>query len=427
MPISEDIVFVDPADVLVERSSRQRKEIKVEDLKDSIQRLGILHPIIVTDEMLLIAGERRLTACLELGIKVPVRKFSSLSDIERKIIELEENFKREDLDWRDRIQAVGLIHEGHKSRAESWTQGDTARSIGMDDTTISKMLYVYENLDSPIIADIESWRVAYNRLMAKNNRIVNNVLADLLENANTAFSAPEVRETPATVDSILNDDFVKWAPHYKGPKFNLIHCDFPYGIDAFLGAQMQQDGNYADTFDTYKSLIATLHQNLDNLLAPSGHILFWFSMKYYTYTRKVLQDMNLTVNPIPLVWHKSDNTGVCPDAARAPRQVYETAFLAYRGDRPIVKVVGNCHSSPTDKSLHPSAKPEAMLKHFFSMLVDGSTRMLDPTAGSGSSLRAAEALGAEFCLGLELDLEHCANANAALRKARVIRAASKAK
>jgi len=47
-----------------------------------------------------------------------------------------------------------------------------------------------------------------------------------------------------------------------------------------------------------------------------------------------------------------------------------------------------------------------MLRHFFQMFVDNGTRMLDPTCGSGSALRAAVSAGAENVLGLEMDKEY---------------------
>jgi hypothetical protein len=41
-------------------------------------------------------------------------------------------------------------------------------------------------------------------------------------------------------ESIITADFLQWAPAYDGPRFNLIHCDFPYGIGA---DEMQQGGS----------------------------------------------------------------------------------------------------------------------------------------------------------------------------------------
>jgi len=48
------------------------------------------------------------------------------------------------------------------------------------------------------------------------------------------------------------------------------------------------------------------------------------------------------------------------------------------------------------------------------MLVDGHTSMLDPTAGSGSALRAAKRLGAARIVGLEIDPQFALEANKAL-------------
>jgi DNA modification methylase len=68
-----------------------------------------------------------------------------------------------------------------------------------------------------------------------------------------------------------------------------------------------------------------------------------------------------------------------------------------------------------------SVKPEPMLRHFFEMFVDESTIFLDPTCGSGSSLRAAEGLGASHVLGLERNSEFHESASRALRSARLMR------
>lgn len=47
------------------------------------------------------------------------------------------------------------------------------------------------------------------------------------------------------------------------------------------------------------------------------------------------------------------------------------------------------------------------------MVIDENTRLLDPTCGSGSALRAARSLGANSLVGLELNPEFAANATRA--------------
>jgi len=134
---------------------------------------------------------------------------------------------------------------------------------------------------------------------------------------------------------------------------------------------------------------------------------------------------SLTFIPVPLTWMKTDNKGILPDPKRGPRQITETALMASRGDRHIIRAVSNAYGAPTTKENHQSEKPEPMLRHFFQMFVDENTRMFDPTCGSGSALRAAESLGAKQVLGLEINPDYAEAARIALRKSRNLRALEK--
>lgn len=428
---------LNPHDITVARSERQRRDITtdLDSLRNSIATHGQLQPIIVRrEDLTLCAGERRLQSCKDLGIPVEVRFYDTLDPVEAQIIELEENLRREELPWRDLVTAIANIHKLYLGRDPSWTQHQTAEQLGIERPTITKILQVHASIHLPALANCNGYVSAWEILVKLDNRKLDNLVADIAEAGSSIFTdgpiiapaEPGKPTPPKRPESILCEDFTKWAHSYNGPKFNFIHCDFPYGIDVFAGPQTTGDslGTYEDTPDIYWSLLATMCDNLDNLLAFAGHIMFWFSMNHYTDTISFIKQHApiLTINPIPLVWMKSDNAGVCPDPLRRPRQITETALLLTRGDRNLVKVVANAYAAPTDRKLHPSCKPEPMLRHFFGALVDGTTRMLDPTCGSGAALRAAESLGAESVMGLEIDETHAQNAKDALRKFRALRA-----
>ncbi len=150
---------------------------------------------------------------------------------------------------------------------------------------------------------------------------------------------------------------------------------------------------------------------MSNVVAESAHLIFWFSMDYYQNTKILLTEMGWNVNPFPLIWMKSDNTGIIPDANRGPRRIYETAFFASRGDRLIHGAVSNAFAYPGQgKTLHMNEKPVPMLKHFMRMVCDEYSRVLDPTCGSANALKAATALGAPTVLGIERDPEFFARA-----------------
>jgi len=228
----------------------------------------------------------------------------------------------------------------------------------------------------------------------------------------------------------LHDSFLTWLPAYSGPKFNFLHCDFPYGIDVFAGKQSgreRQEHIYEDKPEVFWDLLAALLQGRDTIMQASCHVMFWFSMDYYSeifaFFRAHAPEFH--INPFPLIWHKSDGSGITPDPQRGPKRAYETALLAYRGDRKVVRSVGNFYAAPTDKKYHHSAKPEPMLRQFFQLFVDEHTQMLDPTCGGGSSVRAAESLGAKRVLGIEKEKPVFDLACEALRHFRAKEAASK--
>lgn len=161
---------------------------------------------------------------------------------------------------------------------------------------------------------------------------------------------------------------------------------------------------YEDTPDIYFELLRAFFENQDKFIAQSAHCMFWFSMKFYTETVDAFRDAGWTVNPMPLVWAKSDLKGILPDPNRGPRQCYETALLASRGDRKIVRPVANLIMEPTTKDTgHMSEKPLPVVTKFLSMLIDETTSLLDPTCGSGTAIRAARDLNAKIALGLERD------------------------
>lgn len=443
-------------EIQVNRDERQRSEINVDDLIDSIGRIGVLNPIIVTRDLVLIAGERRLTAAKALNLSdIPVRFADELSQTEAQIIELEENLKRKELPWRDEVKAVGRLHKLYSAPNPDWSQVDTARAIGVKAPYVSQVLRVFSELDSPKIASATGIIPAYNVLSRVAERVLADAMSDIIEAGVEMWETPQPsstttvesiieggHEAPTTSqpaktkiippeESILNVDFTTWVKTYEGKPFNFIHCDFPYGIDVFKGTQAgkQRWESYVDSPDIYWHLIGTLCDNLDRVMAHSGHIMFWLAgdIEIQAKTLDVFRKLapSLAWQNYPLYWMKSDNVGLLPDPKRGPRRVVETALIGSREDRLIVKAVGNGYHAPTNKEHHPSTKPEPVLRHFFSMFCDENSTMLDPTCGGGSSLRAAESLGATRVLGLEVSEEYCTNARSALRHFRALRSINK--
>lgn len=94
------------------------------DLARSIQKYGLLHPVVIDDTGTLVAGERRLRACQHIGwTDIPVRSIGTLSASELHVIELEENIRRKDLTPAERtrtlIQIIGTTRDVLRDQAAS--------------------------------------------------------------------------------------------------------------------------------------------------------------------------------------------------------------------------------------------------------------------------------------------------------------------
>lgn len=382
------------------REDRQREEMgDIKDLADSILRRGLIHPIVITRDGALVAGGRRLAAFQLLGRKtIPAQYTDETAPEELEALELEENIKRKSLVWQEEVKAVSRFHQLMSAKGK-WSETRTASALGMTQPEVNQKLQVFNQIHKPEIANADRYSIARGIVQRAEHRQAASILADI------ASPEPERKEK---ADVIQVADFLEWAPHAT-TRFNLIHCDFPYGVgtnERQQGTSVEIYGGYSDTPETYRALCDTFSRHCLRFSAESCHLVFWFSMRFYHETFNFLQNETpFEIDPFPLIWHKSDNMGLLPDSERGPRRTYETAFFGRRGDRKVVRAVGNSFSGPTVRTDHMSEKPQAMLEHFFRMLVDEHSSILDPTCGSGSALRAALACGAKNVLGLEKNEE----------------------
>jgi hypothetical protein len=260
----------------------------------------------------------------------------------------------------------------------------------------------------------------------KTNQIgTSNIVPAVLAKALSPTKEPE------HAVQILNQDMFDFLHNYVGPKFNLLHFDLPYDVklsgqsgQATHVSQYDGEGDKEKTFDDFLDAIAAAWSRI---AASDCHVLFWFPMKHYEKIRLWLIARGLDVDPNCYIWNKSP-IGIIRSATNL-RNVYEPCFIASGNNRSFVKNSVNLISHIPDKakSIHPSEKPQQVMQPLLSIFVDAHTRMLDLTCGSGSAIRAAEAVCPQIksAIGLEADPEFFKIANEALLQARKLAALSR--
>lgn len=155
----EDILWLDASEIYVpEDRERGLNKIKVNSLKDSIQKNGQLQPIIVDKIGNLIAGNHRLEACRLLGLKVKASVVSEIDEDKLKLIEIDENLIRSELTASQLEKHLALRKEIYTRLFPETKQGgkakdgdtktfveDTAEKTDLKPKTIQRIIRRGEN------------------------------------------------------------------------------------------------------------------------------------------------------------------------------------------------------------------------------------------------------------------------------------------
>ena len=345
----------------------------------------------------------------ERWTKIPAKYIQGASQLLLSVLELSENVNRFDLSWQEKAAAVATIHKQAVAdavlRRESWADIDTARLIGCSRELVYQLLFPARKLaaiSDPKIREHAEAAVKESKTAISAANAVEAIaerhgvstkpqLTGMLKLKGDERQAPKPKAP--VVDpglslgqrSIICANFHEWAASYDGPKFNFVHCDFPYGVDfnkavgQGTSAATRDVGKYDDGEDVYWALLDTLLDSRDRLLDSSAHIMFWLSVGMSKIHLESMLDVtkkaiiaswpDAHISSVPLIWHCSDNSGLMPDPKREPRRTYEWALKITLGDRPLAtaKAASFAYPRNADSKLHRSQKHRAVLEHFIGM------------------------------------------------------------
>lgn len=154
-PTNSVIIKVDQ----VNEGDRVRKEYgNLDELAESIQQNGIMHPPVVDAEYNLIAGGRRYRAMrdiLELE-EIPVMLLEVLDAAHLAVLEAEENFRRKEQTWQERALSIAKVHNIYRTQAllgtatsyRKWTIVETGALLGLHYTNVDVSLRLARAVES---------------------------------------------------------------------------------------------------------------------------------------------------------------------------------------------------------------------------------------------------------------------------------------
>src|SRR6478609_363677 len=171
----------------IKLENRQREDLgDIAGLAESIKRFGLIQPVVITQDKRLIAGGRRYAACTSLGLAtIDVVYRETLSEDEVYEMELEENIRRKDFNWQERVLNIATIHRVKKNRAtldhQSWGQKQTAEALGLDSAcSVNYSLKIAERLrrgKDDVVWQCDSMMDAWRLMMREEEDRINAELA----------------------------------------------------------------------------------------------------------------------------------------------------------------------------------------------------------------------------------------------------------
>lgn len=391
------------------KDERFREEYgAIEELAVSIQRYGLLHPIVVDDQLNLIAGERRLKAHKLLGItEIEVKQLKEMTELEKREIEIEENLKRKDFTWQEEVKAKNEIDKikrelygsAIKGHGGGWSIRDTADSVGDSLGTVSRDLRLAKAIEEyPELAKEASKDAAWKMYQKKKERLLVDELASRVQ---------------VSVDTrcLVNGDSKVEMKKVASNSVDLVFTDPPFAIaldKGFKSADAWAGKVYDDEPEHVMNTISMVVKECYRVLKDDRHMYIWFGVQHYEYVLKMLVDVGFNVNPVPNVWVKTGGGGA-GGSEYAYASNYEVFFLCMKGRRPLNKLgQSNVWIEPRvapQRKVHPTEKPTTLIRKIIEQSTQAGELVIDPFAGSSSTLIAAFECNRQ-AFGIELDKEY---------------------
>lgn len=374
------------------------------DLKkfgDSLKKFGLIQPIVLGENNLLLAGGRRTTAAILIGwTRIPFIRMSDLSPLKQKEVECEENLEREDLTWQEQVLLREQIHNLKVALAGSagWSGKDTAEYLKISDPTMTVDLSLAKTAkEFPELLKEKDKKTAITKARrfreAKIRRLAS---ADIPQLMNTYHGDAVVIMQEMEPDSI-----------------DLVLFDPPYGVNIHTGGKTPR-GNWVNGWakmydDSTKNALVLMEElvaEISRVLKPGAHCYFFFALQLELETGAVgaIIDTYLNRQRTPLIWVK--NTHSNKDPYKRFGVTYEPIYFCWKGSLPrdLIKAHHATFDIPVNakEKQHPNEKPEELYRTLINLSTFPKEIVLDPTAGSGRALTAAIKLD-RHPIGIEKD------------------------
>jgi site-specific DNA-methyltransferase (adenine-specific) len=449
--------------IKVESRLRSVDSKKVDELLQSIQEIGLLNPIIITKDNVLVAGAHRLEAMKRLGKdNIECNILETLDSLRIQLSEIDENLIRNDLDYLTRGEFLSkrkdvyeqlypttksennhtkasyskIKKEGNitiqtldsdktpKSFVESTSKltnqskSKISEEIALSKNIIPEVKQIIKDKELPKVEAIQIAKLEPMQQKEVMKRISNGDAKKVKEAINQIHHEEQIQEFKESVPQqeslvkLLQGDFFEQIKQIPDHSIDLLFADPPYGI-----LKVDWDDKTLDELRSFteKWLIA-----IEPKLKPTSRMYICFSQWYEFELQKLLekhQYLNM-IHKQKIIWYYKNNNK--PSNRKEYRYSYEPIFYLYGKEatelnfppetygeiQTNVWEIATPQSNFTEGKFHESQKPEELLRRIILTGSNIGDQILDPFAGSGTTGVLAQKLKRK-CILIEQNHEYC--------------------
>ena len=349
--------------IFAEYNPRQLTEDQYKHLKDSIDRFGLVDPIIVNKNKdranIIIGGHQRVRVAKDMNIKeVPCLELDLSYDRERELnIRLNANTGEWDTDILANVFDIDELTDwGFDDLDLSLFEDEVVKGLTDDDDV--------PEVEESICKAGDLWLLGEHRLLCGDSTKKENI-------------------------ELLLD----------GQKADMVFTDPPYGMNLD-----------AEGFDKMPTAKGTKHHSYSNIIGDDKDFNPSFFLNYFDYCKEHFwwggdyYAEYLPKDGSYIVWDKRAEGGMdkmfgssfelCWSKSKHKREIARVLWAGYFG----------MGGEDTKQRVHPTQKPIDLVIWFFERYK--GNKVIDLFLGSGSTLIACEKTGRK-CYGMELDPHYC--------------------
>lgn len=212
----------------------------------------------------------------------------------------------------------------------------------------------------------------------------------------------------AISENIKNGNSLEILETLEDGSIDIVLTDPPYGISYVSNRSMFEDtitkrGLMNDGKDEAFDLLEKTCEVLSRKTSVNSHLYFFCSWSVFSSFEAIISKY-FTIKT-PIVWDKGNKGS--GDLENDWGNQTEIAIFCVKGKKLINNRRGNVINVPrlhTSKMVHPTQKPDELIKQMLEVSYIDGDFVVDPFMGSGSTIKVCNQIGAKS-LGIELDQE----------------------